>query len=389
MTSDSKPLTDRYQPSVPSPDSMQHLTKIQDEVRNEPPRPPRFHGINSIIKLGFSDDGALNLGFNLGIVKAEAKVGAVNGADAGVNLGPILKTGAGAFVGVDENGFHGNARAGARALELIGAGGAVDARLGDATGASVAAGAHVGDIRAKAGVGAGLGEDGLDAAVAGKANAGRLAGAHAGGHFGLGDDSEVAVGGGAHLGDTGFKTAAGVYTDGDTTIRPDIAAKGWSDGQNGVLDLNPPIYPSTDAQTTAQKPADAPAPVSADKSTGASQYRPKADSPIEVKPLPPAHEAPTPENVKKAESEILNKLCHQFKYTVQKGDTYESIAAKLKPNADQATIDKEAAKLKQMNESNGYKGLHNGLVLNTEDPYTIEKMMRQQVAERFGWKQPS
>ncbi|MGR6730352.1 hypothetical protein, partial [Aeromonas veronii] len=91
--------------------------------------------------------------------------------------------------------------------------------------------------------------------------------------------------GGAHLGDTGFKTAAGVYTDGDTTIRPDIAAKGWSDGQSGVLDLNPPIYPSTDAQTTAQKPADAPAPVSADKSTGASQYRPKADSPIEVKPL--------------------------------------------------------------------------------------------------------
>ncbi|HEY9758411.1 MAG TPA: hypothetical protein V6C97_24810 [Oculatellaceae cyanobacterium] len=382
MTSDSKPITDRYQPSVPSPDSMQHLTKIQDEVRNEPPCPPKFHGINSIIKLGFSDDGALNLGFNLGIVKAEAKVGAVNGADAGVNLGPILKTGAGAFVGVDENGFHGNARAGAKALELIGAGGAVDARLGDATGASVAAGAHVGDIGAKAGVGAGLGEDGLDAAVAGRARAGRLAGAHAGGHFGLGDDSELAVGGGAHLGDTGFKTAVGVYDDG-ISIRPDIAAKGWSDGHSGVLDLNPAIYPPADAQT--------PAPATADKSTpsDATQYKPKVDSPIEVKPLPPIHEDPTPENVKKAESEILTKLCHQFKYTAQRGDTYESIAAKLKPNADQATIDKEAAKLKQMNESNGYKELHNGLVLNTEDPYTIEKMMRQQVAERFGWKQPS
>ena len=200
----------------------------------------------------------------------------------------------------------------------------MNARLGDATGADVGAGAHVGRIGAGAGVGAALGDDGLDAAVSTRADVGRLAGVHAGGHLGLDDDSEVAVAAGGHLGDLGVGTTAGVYTDGG--LRPDITLGGRAGDQHGVLDLNPPIgypeeraTPASDAATTVQP-------------------LPPVKAPDAAKPT---YEAATPENFARVQSEIRTKLWQQDKYTVQKGDTYESIASKLLPGTDAASPRKQ------------------------------------------------
>ncbi|MFX4470368.1 hypothetical protein ABTA54_19885, partial [Acinetobacter baumannii] len=66
----------------------------------------------------------------------------------------------------------------------------------------------------------------------------------------------------------------------------------------------------------------------------------------------------------------------------------QSIAAKLNPKADAETLTREAAKLQKMNEGNGYKGLHTGLILNTEDPYALDRQTRKAVAEHFGLPAP-
>ncbi len=352
-----------------------HLNKIREEVIR-PQGAPRFHGLDiGILQLGVQSNGSVRLHLNLGVVEAGANVGLQNGADAGVHLGPILDGRAGAFVGADNNGFHGNVGARAHAIGLVGAGGEVNARLGDATGADVAAGANVGKIGARAGVGAGLGDDGLDAAVTARARAGRLAGLHTGAHLGLNDNSELAAGLGGNIGDLHSDLNTGIYSDRNTTFRPDISLSGgvgrYHD-HDGILDLNPPIgYPGEDHGPYC-------------KEKGFVIQKEQKDTPVESQPLPPAHEAATPENVARVSREVLAKLCHDHKYTAQKGDTYESIAAKLMPDADKEKVTKFAEKLQKMNESNGYKGLHPGLVLNTEDPYTIEREAKKLVAEHFG-----
>ena len=371
---------DRHEPTpVTRPDSPSHLDKIRDEVIQQPQKPVRFHGLDiGIAQLGFQSNGSLRVHLNLGIVDAGANVGLQNGADGGVHLGQIIDGHVGGGVGVDENGFHGNVGGHARAIGLVGAGGEVNARLGDATGADVAAGANVGRIRAGGGVGAGLGDDGLDAALTARARAGRLAGVHGGAHLGLNDDSELAAAVGGNLGDARGTLAAGAYSDLGTTFRPDAILTG-SIGrrQDSVLDLNPPIgYPDELPPPIAAPPTPA----------GIGSLR---DNPIESKPLPPAHEAATPENLARVNREILTKLSNENKYTVQKGDSYESIAAKLNPGADTAHLAKAAEKLQKMNEANGYKGLHKGLVLNTDDPYSIERKTRKLVAEHFGFATPS
>jgi hypothetical protein len=382
-----------YENSSASPDSHRHLDIIRDEVRNTPQDRPQFYGLNiGIAKLGFTDDGAFNPGVNLGIVHAQVKVGLVNGADAGVNLGPLAHAGAGVYAGVDRNGFKGNAGAGADVLGLVGGHGAVDTRLGNATGASVDGAAHFGPIGARSGAGAALGADGLDAAVSGGAHAGRLLGAHAGGYLGLNDNSQVDGGVGANLGDLRGSTAGGVYTDGNSTIRPDIYAHGRAGYNRGFVDLNPPLYGSEEGYP----PGYASGPNGQGPNfRGPSDIQPcppdnglGKQAPIEVRQLPPVYEAATPANIARVQTEALTRLCENAKYTVQKGDTFKTIAAKLMPGADQAHLDQEAQKLHKLHEDNGYKSLKPGQKLSTEDPYTLDRQARQELARHFGWPVP-
>ena len=348
-----------------------------------------FYGLDAgVLKLGFTSDGAFNPGINLGFLHAQAKVGLVNGADAGVDLGPLGNAGAGGYVGVDANGFKGNVGAGADALGIAGAGGHLDTRLGNATGVQAGGHAHLGRIGAGAGAGAAVGEGGLDAAAAAGVHAGRAADIHGGAHFGLGDHTQLAGAVGAHLAGLGGRTEAGVY-GGDGGLRPDVIASGRAGYNHGTIDLNPSPYGDRYAQINANAPNDGGSSSGSgnrneDLTQGHGLGKPAS---IEVSTLPPAHEEATPANIARVQGEIMTKLCHEASYTVHKGDTFKSIAAKLMPGADAASLGQEAQKLEQMHEANGYKNLKPGQKIATEDPYAIDRKARQAVAQHFGWAQ--
>jgi LysM domain len=393
-----------------NPDNNTHLDKIRTEVANAPQEPTKYYGINAgLFKLGFTSDGAFNPGIDLGIVHAQAKVGLVNGADAGVRLGPIADGRAGVYAGFDQNGLHGDVRAGAQALTLAGADGEFHGRLGNATGVEANAGAHLGPIGTRAGAGTDLGPDGLDAAARGITRIGPDINAHAGANFALGYDSQVAGAAGARFGDLRGRAGAGVWTDGDQVVRPDIyisGAAGYNSGDIDIVPANslyygqrpcpphgylqdytqgyplgyaqsyPQAYPQDYAQAYPQGADNLPA------------YVPHPAAPIEVQQLPPIHEAATPENMARVDRDIRTELCNKYKVTVEKGDTYESIAARVMPGAGKDQLDAEAAKLKAANESNGYHSLHAGQKIATEDPYAIDREVRQLVAKHFGWPPP-
>jgi len=373
--SDNVPPSDRWtHDPAASPDSGSHLDKIRHEVVNAPAEQPKFYGLDiGIVKLGFTSDGAFNPGINLGLVHAQAKVGLVMGADAGVGLGPVVGAGAGVYVGADQNGFHGQVGAGAHALGLAEAHAGVDTRLGNATGADVHAGAHLGPLGTRGGVGVALGQDGFDAAAGGGAHLGRAVGVRAGGNIALGDNSQIAAGAGGHIGDLGIRSGAGVWTDGDSTVRPDVYLQGRAGGGRGSIDINPPGYNAENPYANGGYGRPAP------PYAGLGQR-----APIEVRQLPPPLEAATPENVARVDRAVRTKLSHDATYIVQPGDNYKKIAGKLMPGADAGQIDLEASKLKELHEANGYRGLHAGQRMCTEDIGTIDLHARQMVARHFG-----
>lgn len=359
--------------SPTSPDSVQHLDMIRNELRQEPMEKPQFYGVDiGIAKIGFTSDGAFNPGIDLGIVAAQAKVGLVNGGDASVNLGPIARAKAGAYAGVDRNGIYANSEVGAEALSVAGGRVDFDSRLGNATGADLSTQAYVGPLHAAVGGGAALAPGGLDSSASAHVRAGRLAGVHGGGHFAVNNrDSQLAAATGADLGDAGADIGAGVFSDGNRTARPDIYLRGRSGQRHSEAHLIPPL--------------------SIDEQAGDRGIAPQAQAeqiyrqPIDVRPLPPVYEAATPENVARVERESRTQLCQQFSYTVEKGDTYNSIAAKLMPGADENALAQEANKLREMHSGNGYHSLKAGQSLATADPYAIDRMTRQTVARHFGW----
>jgi hypothetical protein len=463
-----------YDAPYPSPDSSQHLDHIRDELRNDQLQPPKFYGLNlGIIKLGFTSDGAFNPGINLGIVEAQAKVGLVNGAEAGVNLGPIVQAGAGAYAGVDKNGIFGQAKAGGEALTLVGATGHADARFGNATGVDGGASAHLGPIVGRAGAGAALGQDGLDATASGHARIGELANAHAGGHLGLNHDTQIGASAGAGIGEVGATAGAGIFSDGNAIVRPDVYVQGQAGQDTGSAHLVPPgghtyadayppeaiayvpqidfsqvpaAVPTADADTPQtgfvrgpqytskapeavqisaepadtdtpqtgfvrgpqywspatqppgkdstqsaygaapadrQAPADVPPPAPAPEAAQASAVPPPAK--MEIHPLP---EPPTPEKLERMDRIFRTVLCQEATYNVVKGDTYESIAHKLLPDADSATLAAEAQKLQHLHESGGFHSLRPGQHISTQDPREIDLKTRQMVADYFSLPLP-
>jgi len=422
-TFDGTQPTDRWMNDpAANPDSGSHLDRIRTELTNSTYQQPGFHGLDlKVFKFGVTDDGSINTGFNLGLGEIQGKVGLVNGVEAHVDLGPIGHAGVGAFGGVDRNGFKVNAGAGGDVLGLVGGQGGVDSRLGNGTGVDAHGRAHVGPIGARAGAGAAIGEDGLDAAAGGGANAGPVLGVRAGGHFGLGDDTQVGASARVHLGDVGTGAGAGVWTDGDSALRPDVYLQGHAGHDRGVIDFNQPIYGDGAPGSAGYGPQAAggydsrgwsPYPPQSSGAPGPdwTGYGPRSagaagplaaagdrpqlvdsqfhglgrSAPIEVHQLPPIYEANTPENHARVDREIRTKLCDQYSYIVQKGDDFKTIAAKLMPGADAMHLEQEAQKLQKMHEENGYKSLRPGQRLSTEDPYAIDRQTRQMVARHFG-----
>ncbi len=387
----------------PGVDSTQHLDHIRDELRNDNLEPTRFYGVDlGIVKLGFTSDGAFNPGINLGFVEAQGKVGLVNGVEAGLNLGPIVQAGAGAYAGFDQNGIFGQAKAGGEALTLVGATAHTDARFGNATGVDGGAAAHVGPIEGRAGTGVALGQDGLDATASGHARIGGLANAHGGAHIGLNHDTQIGAAVGAGLGDASATAGAGIFSDGNATVRPDLYLQGRAGQDYGSAHLIPPGGYTNSEQFAPEATMAPPAPPRADCAqnitataaeesnsairSAATSLEPAQAMPvqpqgeIEVRPLPkPA----TPENMERMDHIFRTVNCRVATYDVHKGDTYESIARKLMPGADDINILVEAKKLQQLHEASGFHSLKAGQHIATESPQEIDQKTRVQVARYF------
>ena len=376
------------------------LARIHDEIHDQP-RPHHFHGLNlGIIKIGVSDEGSLDLGVNIGIAKAEAKVGLENSIHAGVGLGPIVGAEGGVGVGVNEHGLHAGVGAGAHALGLAGVGGEVGAKVGDALGADGVAGVYVGPHEARAGgrggAGAAIGQNGFDAAAGADVYAGKFAGLNAGGQLSLNSDSRIGGDVGGNIGQYAGRMGAGAFSDGNSQIRVD----GYADGSNGPVtrysDLNPPqpLYdngPQYGAYDSARpvpydgyapggnRAVGAPIPLTdnaaAPVAPVAETYPVQAPGKIEVTNLPPVkHEAvhPTHAQVDAEYKRALKEESDKSTYVVKKGDTWLTIAAKFTPQgADKYAVYAEAAKLQDLHERNGYHSLKAGQRLSTRDAYEV------------------
>jgi hypothetical protein len=360
-----------------NPDNGSHLDRIRDEVVQRPAEPTKFYGVNlGIVKLGVTDDGALNAGVDVFFAHAQAKVGAVNGVDAGVGLGDLAGVQAGGYAGFDRNGFKTNGGVGAHVGDVAGVDGSVNTRVGNVIGAEADGQAYLGGLGVRTGGGAVLGNDGLEVAGGGGARAGRLASVHGGVDATLNRDSHVAGAVGGHLGDLGGNVGGGLYTDGNNTLRPDLYGRGNAGRSAGAFDANPPAYYGNDGGGYGSGGA---------SHRGGHTYGLGRPAPIESRPLPPVYEASTPENIARVDREVRTNLAHQATYTVHKGDTYQKIAERLHPNDPQAQIDQFAAKLEKMHHENGFHSLKAGQKITTEDPYAIDRHVKLALAQHFGW----
>jgi hypothetical protein len=366
------------------------LARIHEELHDQPHH-SHFHGLNlGIIKIGVTDEGSLDLGVNLAVVKVEGKLGLENSVHAGVGLGPIVGAEGGVGIGVNRHGLHAGVGAGGHALGLAGVGGEVGAKVGDAVGADGVAGVYVGPQEARAGgrggAGAALGQDGLDAAAGADIYAGQFAGLNAGGQLSLNRDSRVGVDAGGNIDRYAGRSGVGVFSDGNSQIRPDVYADGANGPNTTYSDINPPqpVYdggPQYGAYDSAARPV-------AYDGYAPGDARPLPPSaPITEAPLPPAAPAaaitetplppvkpehvavhPTHAQVEAQYHKALKEECDKSSYTVQKGDTYLKIAEKLMPQEqDRIALYAEAAKLQDLHERNGYHSLKPGQRLATRE----------------------
>ena len=235
----------------------------------------------------------------------------------------------------------------------------------------------------RGGSGAVVSNNGFEGTVGGAARAGSWAGVHGGADASLNRNSHIAAGGGGHIGDLGGNVGGGLYTDGNSTLRPDLYGRGNAGYNRGSFDANPPAY----GDITRGNGAPQPYGTGGGGGSGDAHYAAGRHALIESRPLPPVYEASTPENIARVDREVRTSMAHNDVYTVHKGDTYEKIAERLHPNDPQAQIDQYAAKLQKMHEENGYHSLKQGQKIATEDPYSIDRKVKQAVSQHFGWNQ--
>lgn len=396
-----------------NPDNTSHIEKIHDELRAVPHDQTKFYGLNlGLFKIGVTNDGAFNAGVNVGIAHAEAKVGLVNGAEAAVNLGPLVGAKGSVYANLDERGVHGHGDAGGHFLNLVGGGGEANVAAGTASGAEFDGNGYVGPFAGRARGGGAVGENGLDGAAGGGAKAGDLAAVHGGGHLNLGENSQVAGAVGLEAGKAGFETGAGVWSDGNRIIRPDVIFTGRNGDDQGAIDFVPP--PGSLKQEEQEEIADGPPrPLRSERenipdltivdSSAQEQKQDQNQRQIDAVETPPAEnscpqncadapspqssEPPTPERMEEVRRAMISRLCDEYTYTVQKGDTYLSIAAKLNPCADDDQRRALAFKLEEMHHDGGFKTLRPGQHIGTEDPYTIDRLADRATAAYFGLEQ--
>jgi hypothetical protein len=222
-------------------------TPAYNAAYNQPPA--KFYGLNlGIVKLGVNNHGSIDAGVNIGLARVEVQAGLENRVDGEfMPVGGPLHARVGAGVGVNQNGFHGEAGAGVNVFNLVGGDADVGARLGKDIGVD-------GDLRGRAllvdgqgAAGASLGENGLSVHGGGNADVLQTVGARGGGRVNLGpSDTGVAAGVGLNVaGSTlDFGPSIDAYPNG--VVAPDLHL---DPGQSTVA----PFYPTGDRTLDPQK----------------------------------------------------------------------------------------------------------------------------------------
>ncbi len=206
----------RFAPEVPN-------SPAYDAVYNQPK--PEFHGLDlGIVKLGYNDGGSLEAGVNIGVAKTDVQLGANTRVDAEfMPIGGPIHARTGAGVNFSENGVRGDVGAGANFFNLVNGDADFDARVGRNTGVDGDVRGRVYPVDVQAEAGAGVGPDGVHAYTGANTDAADLVGFRTGGHFDLdNEDSSVGAGVGLRAGDHTLDFGPSIYSDRNSTIRPDL-----------------------------------------------------------------------------------------------------------------------------------------------------------------------
>jgi hypothetical protein len=225
-------------------------TPAYNAAYNQPPA--KFYGIDwKVVKLGVNSHGSIEGGlFIKHVVNFDGQLGLETMGDLEVFPGvKSLHARAGAGIGVNKDGFHGEAGAGVNAFNLAGGDLDVGARLGNHTGVD-------GDLRGRAllvngqgSAGLSLDENGLGVHGGGNADILQTVGARGGGRFNLGPEH------------TGLAAGVGLNVAGKTLdFGPSV--DGYSDGSVAQgIHLDPgqakaaTFFPTGDRQADATPPA--------------------------------------------------------------------------------------------------------------------------------------
>ncbi|MBX9940662.1 MAG: hypothetical protein K2Y32_15490 [Candidatus Obscuribacterales bacterium] len=194
-----------------------------DRAYNQPK--PEFYGLDlGVLRAGVNSNGSLDLGVNIGIAKTDLQVGLENRVDAEfMPIGGPLHARAGAGIGVNRDGFHSEVGAGANFFNVVNGDADFGAKLGRDTGVDGDVRGKVFPVEVQADAGAGIGPDGVDAYTGANVDVLDKAGVRSGAHFSINDqNSSAGAGVGLQAGEDVLDFGPAIYSDGNSTIRPNL-----------------------------------------------------------------------------------------------------------------------------------------------------------------------
>jgi hypothetical protein len=214
-----------------------------------PSHKDHFRGLNlGFIKIGIDDRGSFAVGVNVGVAHVDARVGRINGVDAGAGLGPVGVNTDDGF-GFYKDGIHSHVKVGAGATEYLGGQVKVNAQLGPKTGVDSSVGAAVGPFHTRHSFNSFVGTDGFNTGYEG--NTGIANALQAGGRANLGLNNDSAVGAqvGVRAGNASLGTGAEITTDGNRAIRPEVQTlRARVDDDETIVDGGFQFGPNFDAK---------------------------------------------------------------------------------------------------------------------------------------------
>ncbi len=310
----------------------------------------------------------------------------------GVDLGPLARAHVAGQAGVGPEGF--NVDGATRARVLVGeANTRLHAGLGEKTGVGYGVDTAVGPIGARHGAHAFLTPEGLDAGAGARAGIDGVAGARVHGRLAVnGYDSEVRAGGGVRLGNAALGAGAGIMTDGNSTVRPDVYIDGAAGPNRGRLDLNPPSGPYYNPNNAIYY-GEGRAPQAVARAYPDAVQRAELAPPAQLTDVrhhqPVPYEAATPENIARYDKYAHQHIRNESAHIVQPGESFADIMSQLRPDATREGLSSEAGYLAHINhyrsaDSHPKEGTKIATLSKDEVDWEAKKM----VAKHFGWAPP-